>query len=89
MTRKRYIKLLMGRQGFSRDEAELKARILMSRKALADRGNHRLKFWGNKARRPQINYEDDYNAIVILGGKSQLNELRSALLWKSITKSSN
>lgn len=89
MTRKRYIKLLMGQQGFSRDEAKLKALILIERKALADRNNHRLKSWGNKARRPQINYEDDYNAIVILGGKCQLNELRSALLWNSITKFSS
>lgn len=86
MTRKRYIKLLMGQQGFSRDEAKLNAHILIERKALADRNNHRLKSWGNKARRPQINYEDDYNAIVILGGKCQLSELRSALLWNSITK---
>lgn len=86
MTQKRYIKLLMGCQGYSRDEAKLKALILIERKVLADRDNHRLKSWGNKARRPQINYEDDYNAILILGGKSQLNELRSTLLWKSITK---
>ena len=51
MTRKRYIKLLMGRQGYSRNEARRKARTVTRHKALADEDNHKSKSLGSPADR--------------------------------------
>lgn len=79
MTRKRYIKLLMGWQGYSRNEARQEARTVMRHKALADEGNHKNKSFGSIARRPQANYKEYYDCDVKLGGKKGIEEFRRML----------
>lgn len=79
MTRKRYIKLLMGRQGYSRNEARRDARTVARRKALVDKNNQKIKSFGGAARRPQVGYKECYDCIVMLGGKKKIEELRRML----------
>lgn len=71
MTRKRYIKLLMGHQGYSRNEAR--------HKALADEDNHKSKSLGSLARRPQASYKEYYDCNVKLGGKNGIEKIRRIL----------
>ena len=79
MTRKRYIKLLMGRQGYSRNEARRDARTVARRKALVDKNNQKIKSFGGAARRPQASYKEYYDCVVMLGGKKRIEELRRML----------
>lgn len=79
MTRKKYIKLLMGRQGYSRNEARREARTVARHKALVDKNNQKIKSFGGAARRPQVNYKECYDCIVMLGGKKKIEELRRML----------
>lgn len=79
MTRKRYIKLLMGRQGYSRNEARREARTVARHKALVDKNNQKIKSFGGDARRPQVSYNECYDCIVMLGGKKKIEELRRML----------
>lgn len=79
MTRKRYIKLLMGRQGYSRNEARRKARTVTRHKALADEDNHKSKSLGSLARRPQASYKEHYDCDVKLGGKNGIEKIRRIL----------
>lgn len=79
MTRKRYIKLLMGRQGYSRNEARREAHTVTRHKALVDKNNHKIKSYGGTARRPQASYKEYYNCVVMLGGKNGIEKLRRML----------
>lgn len=79
MTRKRYIKLLMGRQGYSRNEARQEARTVTRHKTLVDKNNHKIKSFGGTARRPQASYKEYYDCVVMLGGKKRIEELRRML----------
>lgn len=79
MTRKKYIKLLMGCQGYSRNEARREARIVAGHKALVDKNNHKIKSFGGDARRPQASYKEHYDCVVMLGGKKRIEELRRML----------
>ena len=79
MTRKRYIKLLMGRQGYSHNEARREARTVARHKALVDKNNQKIKSFGGDARRPQTSYNEYYDCIVMLGGKKKIEELRRML----------
>ena len=79
MTRKKYIKLLMGRQGYSRNEARREARTVARHKALVDKNNQKIKSFGGAARRPQVSYKEHYGCIVMLGGKKKIEELRRML----------
>ena len=79
MTRKRYIKLLMGRQGYSHNEARREARTVARHKALVDKNNQKIKSFGGDARRPQVSYNEYYDCIVMLGGKKKIEELRRML----------
>ena len=79
MTRKKYIKLLMGRQGYSRNEAKREARIVARHKALVDKNNQKIKSFGGAARRPQVSYKENYDCVVMLGGKKRIEELRRML----------
>lgn len=79
MTRKKYIKLLMGRQGYSRNEARREARTVARHKALVDKNNQKIKLFGGDARRPQVSYNEYYDCIVMLGGKKKIEELRRML----------
>lgn len=79
MTRKRYIKLLMGRQGYSRNEARRDARTVARHKALVDKNNHKIKSFGGDARRPQASYKEYYDCVIMLGGKKRIEELRRML----------
>lgn len=76
MTRKRYIKLLMGKLDLSRNEARENARAVMRTKAYADQSNHRTKYWGGNARRPQISYEVEYEATIILNRQKEIIKFR-------------
>lgn len=79
MTRKKYIKLLMGRQGYNRNEARREARTVTRHKALVDKNNHKIKSFGGDARRPQASYKECYDCVVMLGGKKRIEELRRML----------
>lgn len=79
MTRKRYIKLLMGRQGYSRNEARREARAEARYKALVDKNNQKIKSFGGDARRPQVSYKESYDCIVMLDGKSGVEKIRRML----------
>lgn len=79
MTRKKYIKLLMGRQGYSHNEARREARTVARHKALVDKNNQKIKSFGGDARRPQVSYNEYYDCIVMLGGKKKIEELRRML----------
>lgn len=79
MTRKKYIKLLMGRQGYSRNEARREARTVTRHKALVDKNNHKIKSYGGTARRPQASYKEYYDCVVMLGGKKGIEEFRRML----------
>lgn len=79
MTRKKYIKLLIGRQGYSRNEARREARTVARHKALVDKNNQKIKSFGGDARRPQVSYKEYYDCIVMLGGKKKIEELRRML----------
>lgn len=79
MTRKRYIKLLMGRQGYSRNEARRDARTVARYKALVDKNNHKIKSFGGTARRPQASYKEYYDCNVKLGGKNGIEKIRRIL----------
>lgn len=79
MTRKRYIKLLMGRQGYSRNEARRETQTVTRHKALVDKNNHKIKSFGGDARRPQASYKEYYDCVVMLGGKKGIEELRRML----------
>lgn len=79
MTRKRYIKLLMGCQGYSRNEARREARTVAGHKALVDKNNQKIKSFGGTARRPQVSYKENYDCVVMLGGKKRIEELRRML----------
>lgn len=79
MTRKRYIKLLMGCQGYSRNEARRETQTVTRHKALVDKNNHKIKSFGGTARRPQASYKEHYDCIVMLGGKKKIEELRRML----------
>jgi hypothetical protein len=79
MTRKRYIKLLMGCQGYSRNEARREAHTVTRHKALVDKNNQKIKSFGGAARRPQAGYKEYYDCIVMLGGKKKIEELRRML----------
>lgn len=79
MTRKKYIKLLIGRQGYSRNEARREARTVARHKALVDKNNQKIKSFGGDARRPQVSYNEYYDCIVMLGGKKKIEELRRML----------
>lgn len=79
MTKKRYIKLLMGCQDYSRNEARREARTVMRHKDLVDKNNHKIKSYGGTARRPQASYKEYYDCVVMLGGKKGIEELRRML----------
>ena len=79
MTRKRYIKLLMGCQGYSRNEARREAHAVTRHKALIDKNNHKIKSFGGDARIPQASYKENYDCDVMLGGKKRIEELRRML----------
>lgn len=79
MTRKRYIKLLMGRQGYSRNEARQETQTVTRHKALVDKNNHKIKSFGGDSRRPQASYKEYYDCVVMLGGKKGIEELRRML----------
>lgn len=79
MTRKRYIKLLMGRQGYSRNEARQEACTVTRHKALVDKNNHKIKSFGGDARRPQASYKESYDCDVKLGGKNGIERIMRIL----------
>lgn len=79
MTRKKYIKLLMGRQGYSRNEARRDARTVARHKALVDKNNQKIKSFGGTVRRPQASYKEHYDCIVMLGGKNGIEKIRRIL----------
>lgn len=81
MTKKRFIKLLIGRQGYSRNEARREARTVARHKALVDKNNQKIKSFGGDARRPQVSYKEYYDCIIILNSKKKIEELRRMLPW--------
>lgn len=79
MTRKRYIKLLMGCQGYSRNEARRETQTVTRHKALVDKNNHKIKSFGGTVRRPQASYKEHYDCNVKLGGKNGIEKIRRIL----------